>query len=61
MDDEAVPFHLIVAPHYRIVSSGLLWPDLGLSRIATITPSTGDRNQRMIMYGLPFVFVLFRA
>ena len=34
---------LIVAPHYRIVSSGLLWPDLGLSRIATITPSTGDR------------------
>ena len=23
---------LIVAPHYRIVSSGLLWPDLGLSR-----------------------------
>src|SRR6266542_1351133 len=21
---------LIVAPHYRIVSSGLLWPDLGL-------------------------------
>src|SRR4030088_1511439 len=37
---------LIVAPHYRIVSSGLLWPDLGLSRIATITPSTGDRPQR---------------
>src|ERR1700750_2237690 len=34
---------LIVAPHYRIVSSGLLWPDLGLSRIATITPSVGDR------------------
>jgi hypothetical protein len=22
---------LIVAPHYRIVSSGLLWPDLGLA------------------------------
>jgi len=37
---------LIVAPHYRIVSSGLLWPDLGLSRIATITPSTGDRPER---------------
>jgi hypothetical protein len=37
---------LIVAPHYRIVSSGLLWPDLGLSRIATITPSTGDRHLR---------------
>jgi hypothetical protein len=28
------------------VSSGLLWPDLGLSRIATITPSTGDRPER---------------
>jgi diguanylate cyclase (GGDEF)-like protein/PAS domain S-box-containing protein len=37
---------LIVAPHYRIVSSGLLWPDLGLSRIATITPSTGDRPEK---------------
>src|ERR1700758_2534897 len=37
---------LIVAPHYRIVASGLLWPDLGLSRIATITPSTGDRPDR---------------
>src|SRR5262244_774151 len=37
---------LIVAPHYRLVSSGLLWPDLGTSRIATITPSTGDRPDR---------------
>src|SRR5579872_6649704 len=37
---------LIVAPHYRIVSSGLVWPDLGLSRIATITPSIGDRPDR---------------
>ena len=37
---------LIVAPHYRIVSSGLFWPDLGLSRIATITPSVGDRPDR---------------
>src|SRR5207248_1133249 len=37
---------LIVAPHYRIVSSGLLWPDLGMSRVATITPSTGDRPER---------------
>jgi YidC/Oxa1 family membrane protein insertase len=24
---------------------------------SVLTPSTGDRNQRMIMYGLPFVFV----
>ena len=37
---------LIVAPHYRIVSSGLLWPDLGMSRIASITPSSGDRPER---------------
>ncbi|MGH6777978.1 MAG: EAL domain-containing protein [Bradyrhizobium sp.] len=38
---------LIVAPHYRVVGSGLLWPDLGLSRIASITPSTGDRPERL--------------
>ena len=37
---------LIVAPHYRMVGSGLFWPDLGLSRIAAITPSTGDRPVR---------------
>ncbi len=33
---------LIVAPHYRMVGSGLLWPDLGKSRIVYITPSSGD-------------------
>jgi diguanylate cyclase (GGDEF)-like protein/PAS domain S-box-containing protein len=37
---------LIVAPHYRMVGSGLFWPDLGLSRIASITPSSGDRPVR---------------
>jgi hypothetical protein len=37
---------LIVAPHYRMVGSGLIWPDLGLSRIVTITPSTGDPPER---------------
>jgi len=37
---------LIVAPHYRIVSSGLMPPDLGLSRIANITPSAGDPPER---------------
>jgi diguanylate cyclase (GGDEF)-like protein/PAS domain S-box-containing protein len=37
---------LIVIPHYRMVGSGLFWPDLGLSRIAAITPSTGDRPVR---------------
>jgi diguanylate cyclase (GGDEF)-like protein/PAS domain S-box-containing protein len=33
---------LIVAPHYRMVGSGLIWPDLGQSRIVYITPSSGD-------------------
>jgi len=37
---------LIVVPHYRMVGSGLIWPDLGLSRIANITPSSGDRPVR---------------
>ena len=37
---------LIVVPHYRMVGSGLIWPDLGLSRIVSITPSSGDRPVR---------------
>jgi diguanylate cyclase (GGDEF)-like protein/PAS domain S-box-containing protein len=37
---------LIVVPHYRMVGSGLFWPDLGLSRVAAITPSSGDRPVR---------------
>ncbi|MGE3148890.1 MAG: EAL domain-containing protein [Pseudorhodoplanes sp.] len=37
---------LIVVPHYRMVGSGLLWPDLGLSRIVNITPSSGERPER---------------
>ena len=43
--DEQVD-RLIVAPHYRMSGSGLFWPDLGLLRIAAITPSTGDRPVR---------------
>ncbi len=38
---------LIVAPHYRMVGSGLIWPDLGLSRIVSITPSSGDPPERI--------------
>jgi diguanylate cyclase (GGDEF)-like protein/PAS domain S-box-containing protein len=38
---------LLVAPHYRLVGSGLLWPDLGLSRIVNVTPSSGDRPDRI--------------
>jgi len=37
---------LIVVPHYRMVGSGLFWPDLGLSRVVAITPSSGDRPVR---------------
>jgi diguanylate cyclase (GGDEF)-like protein/PAS domain S-box-containing protein len=37
---------LIVVPHYRMVGSGLFWPDLGLSRVAAITSSSGDRPER---------------
>ena len=37
---------LIVVPHYRMVGSGLFWPDLGLSRIVNVTPSSGDRPDR---------------
>jgi diguanylate cyclase (GGDEF)-like protein/PAS domain S-box-containing protein len=37
---------LIVVPHYRMVGSGLIWPDLGISRIVGFTPSSGDRPVR---------------
>lgn len=39
---------LIVAPHFRLVGSGIIWPDLGSTRINSITPSEGfalDRQQ----------------
>lgn len=32
---------LIVAPKFRLVNSGFIWPDLGSSRLAAITPSEG--------------------
>lgn len=32
---------LIVAPHFRLVGSGFVWPDLGSTRINSITPSEG--------------------
>jgi len=37
---------LIVVPHYRMVGSGLFWPDLGLSRIVNVSPSSGDRPEK---------------
>ena len=32
---------LIVAPHFRMVGSGVIWPDLGSTRISAITASQG--------------------
>ncbi len=32
---------LIVARHFRLAASGMIWPDLGSSRIDSITPSEG--------------------
>ncbi len=37
---------LLVAQRYRMVGSGLLWPDLGSSRLVNLTPSTGDPPER---------------
>jgi len=38
---------LIVAPHYRLVNSGFLKPDLGSVRIHSITPSEGFALDRL--------------
>jgi len=37
---------LLVAPHFRFVGSGIVWPDLGSARIATITASQGSPPER---------------
>jgi diguanylate cyclase (GGDEF)-like protein/PAS domain S-box-containing protein len=37
---------LIVAPHYRMVGSGMFWPDLDSQRIFSITPSEGFSLER---------------
>jgi len=37
---------LIVAPFFRLARSKLIWPDLGSSRIAAITPSQGIAPER---------------
>lgn len=38
---------LIVAPHFRLVDSKLVWPDLGSRRIDAITPSEGFALDRV--------------
>src|SRR5262252_5426996 len=37
---------LLVAPHFRLVGSGVIWPDLGTSRISAITASQGFPIER---------------
>jgi diguanylate cyclase (GGDEF)-like protein/PAS domain S-box-containing protein len=37
---------LVVAPHFRFVGSGIVWPDLGSSRITAITASQGSPPER---------------
>ena len=37
---------LLVAPHYRLQDSGLIWPDLGASRISAVTASQGSPPER---------------
>lgn len=43
--DEQVD-RLVVVPHYRLIRSGLIWPDLGSQRIVALTPSQGFRPER---------------
>ncbi|MDQ0316158.1 EAL domain-containing protein [Amorphus orientalis] len=37
---------LLVVPHFRLVGSGIVWPDLGAERVAAITPSQGFPPER---------------
>jgi diguanylate cyclase (GGDEF)-like protein/PAS domain S-box-containing protein len=37
---------LIVVPHYQMVGSRIIWPDLGISRVVNITQNVGDRPDR---------------
>ncbi|MGH2340378.1 EAL domain-containing protein [Segnochrobactraceae bacterium EtOH-i3] len=38
---------LLVAPHFRLVGSGIFRPDLGAQRIVTVTPSQGFAPERL--------------
>lgn len=38
---------LLVVPHYRLVGSGLIWPDLGSIRLRAVTPSEGFAPERL--------------
>jgi diguanylate cyclase (GGDEF)-like protein/PAS domain S-box-containing protein len=50
---------LLVAPHFRLQGSGLIWPDLGSQRINAISVSQGDRPERQDTVGVDiFSFTL---
>jgi YidC/Oxa1 family membrane protein insertase len=50
----------LTAPAHGWVLAVLIVLYIGSQLLSSVlTPSTGDRNQRMIMYGLPFVFTFF--
>ncbi|MCP8939233.1 sensor domain-containing phosphodiesterase [Alsobacter sp. SYSU M60028] len=36
----------LVAPHFRLVDSGVIWPDLGARRITAVTASQGESPDR---------------
>jgi diguanylate cyclase (GGDEF)-like protein/PAS domain S-box-containing protein len=38
---------LLVAPHFRLANSKIIWPDLGASRLVAISPSQGLAPERL--------------
>lgn len=38
---------LLVAPHFRLADSRIIWPDLGASRIVAVSPSQGLAPERL--------------
>jgi diguanylate cyclase (GGDEF)-like protein/PAS domain S-box-containing protein len=38
---------LLVAPHFRLANSRIIWPDLGASRVVAISPSQGLAPERL--------------
>ena len=38
---------LLVVPHFRLVGSQVIWPDLGSQRIRAVTPSEGFAPERL--------------
>ncbi|MEM6711939.1 MAG: EAL domain-containing protein [Pseudomonadota bacterium] len=38
---------LLVAPHFRLANSQIIWPDLGASRLVAVSPSQGFAPERL--------------